>query len=178
MLFNLKDYFEEIRSNAGSQDNFVDKYNSVVQDLSNVTSIKDLNFHKDYLSTFPVREVIVPEDMMMDFDWPLLIRLVFGSFGSSGSYIVPEKWEDKLYFQISVETADLKVVKRLDDLFGFVILRLYEIYTRELMELEIIIKESEVEGKVIQQKRMERFQKYTSLDRQMDTEILLLKFGI
>lgn len=178
MLFSLRDYFKEIRSNAGSQENFVDKYNSVVQDLSNVTSIKDLNFYKDYLSTFPVREVIVPEDMVMDFDWHLLIRLVFGSLASSGNYIVPEKWEDKLYFQISVETADLKVVKRLDELWGFVVLKLFEIYTKELMELEIVIKESEVEAKAIQQARFERFQKYTSLDRQMDTEILLLKYGI
>lgn len=178
MIFNLRRYFDEARADSPEGTSFVDVFNKKVQNLSKVNCIQDLDLYKNYISKFPVWDIIVPDQLVNDFDWPLLVQLVSASFSSSASYSIPDTWENKFYFHIAVTSGDLKVVKRLDELWGNQILTLFGIYVRECMELEIIAVEDEIEKKTIEENKLKNIKNYQSLYRQMETDLMLLGYGI
>ncbi|MBK7696390.1 MAG: hypothetical protein IPI30_19390 [Saprospiraceae bacterium] len=178
MIFNLKSYFDEVKAGSPEGTSFVDVFNEKVQNLSKVKRIQDLNLYKNYVSKFPVWDIVVPVQLVNDFDWPLLVQLVCSSFSSSASYSIPDTWENKFYFHITVASGDLTVVKRLDELWGNQILTLFGIYLKERMELEIIAFENEIEKKAIEENKLEHIKKYNSIYRQMETDLMLLDYGI
>ena len=102
--------------------------------------IKDQIWYTDYLSKFPTQTYLTPEDLDDDFDWDILEKLVVWSFSSDYELKQDDKdgwWE--LY--IAVKSWDQSIVKTVSELWSFQILRLYEIYIEEQMNLQILMNE-------------------------------------
>ena len=148
MIFDYNNFIKELRKLDEKKDiieNFSKYYG-----VQNNVSIYETPFYKDYLSKFELPfKLVVPEDSEDDFDWDLLAKLVFGSFNSEYElYFEEDKHmlsEDsrRVCLHISVKRQDEYVVKELSELWAFQILRLYEIYIEEQMQLFSLMKEDE-----------------------------------
>lgn len=69
------------------------------------------------------------------------------SFSSSYKYIFDEKYK-KTRMQITVMNDNQTVVKFLDDLYSFQLNRLFQIYIKEQMELQIHYEEGTIDDKI------------------------------
>jgi len=119
----------------------------------------------------------VPEELKGDFDRELLQQLVVGSFSSD--YEI-KKLEGKegaegrdLY--IAVKSGDQSVVKTVSELRSFQILRLYEIYIEEQMNLHALKAEDENEKNAIDSERDLRIKRWKAVLDTMDKEELSKK---
>jgi HD superfamily phosphohydrolase len=113
---------------------------------------------------------LTPDELKDDFDWDLLLQLVISSFSSD--YELKAKDTDKknednndelrdLY--IAVKSGDQSVVKTVSELWSFQILRLYEIYIEEQMNLHALMSEDEKEKTAIQAEREMRLKKWEAV---------------
>ena len=142
MLFDFPAFIEELREKEDKKE-IVEKYEKYFGKIQ--WDIKDQIWYTDYLSKFPTQSYLTPEDLEDDFDWDILQKLVIGSFSSDYELKQDEKnewWE--LY--ISVKSWDQSIVKTVSELWSFQILRLYEIYIEEQMNLQILMNEESEDG--------------------------------
>lgn len=111
--------------------------------------IEDQQWYKNYISKFPSIEYNVPEDLKDDFDWWLLMKLVWWSFSSD--WIIEKMDEEGSFeFIVSVHSWDMTVVKKISELRWYQISKLYEIYIQEQMNIAIIMAEDEQERSAIE----------------------------
>ena len=94
----------------------------------------------------------------------MLQKLVIGSFSSDYELKQDDKdggWE--LY--IAVKSWDQSIVKTVSELWSFQILRLYEIYIEEQMNLQILMNEEEGEGEkeALMSERQVRLKKWNAV---------------
>lgn len=137
----------------------VEKYEKIFWPI--VGDIKDQSWYTDYITQFPPIQYAVPEELAEDFDWDLLCQLVAWSFSSDASVDTQvEEWKEHPNFVIAVQSWDQHVVKKISELRGFQILRLYEIYIEEQMNLQIIMSEEESEKEAILAQRESRLQRW------------------
>jgi len=137
MLFDFPAFIEELREKEDKKE-IVEKYEKYFGKIQ--WDIKDQIWYTDYLSKFPTQAYLTPEDLDDDFDWDILQKLVIGSFSSDYELKQDDKdgwWE--LY--IAVKSWDQSIVKTVSELWSFQILRLYEIYIEEQMNLQILMNE-------------------------------------
>lgn len=73
---------------------------------------------------------------------------------------------------IAVQSGDQHVVKKVSELRGFQILRLYEIYIEEQMNLQILIAEDEKEKEAIIAQRESRIQRWKLVAEQEQNKVL------
>lgn len=73
---------------------------------------------------------------------------------------------------IAVQSGDQHIVKKVSELRGFQILRLYEIYIEEQMNLQILIAEEEKEKEAILAQRDMRKNRWKILQEQAETKVL------
>ena len=142
MLFDFPAFIEELREKEDKKE-IVEKYEKHFWKIQ--WDIKDQIWYTDYLSKFPTQPFLTPEDLEDDFDWDILEKLVIGSFSSDYELKQDEKdgdWE--LY--IAVKSWDQSIVKTVSELWSFQILRLYEIYIEEQMNLQILMDEENEDG--------------------------------
>lgn len=141
MLFDFPAFIEELREKEDKKD-IVEKYEKYFWKI--VWDIKDQIRYKDYLAQFPTQSYLTPEDLEDDFDRDILEKLVIGSFSSDYELKQEDKdWWRELY--IAVKSWDQSIVKTVSELWSFQILRLYEIYIEEQMNLQILMNEDESE---------------------------------
>ena len=141
MLFDFPAFIDELREKEDKKE-IVEKYEKLFGKIQ--WDIKDQIWYTDYLSKFPSQSFLTPEDLEDDFDWDILEKLVIGSFSSDYELKQEEKsdwWE--LY--IAVKSWDQSIVKTVSELWSFQILRLYEIYIEEQMNLQILMNEDDEE---------------------------------
>lgn len=141
MLFDFPAFIEELREKEDKKE-VVEKYEKYFWKIQ--WDIKDQIWYTDYLSKFPFQSYLTPEDLDDDFDWDMLQKLVIWSFSSDYELKQDEKtewWE--LY--IAVKSWDQSIVKTVSELWSFQILRLYEIYIEEQMNLQILMNDEEWE---------------------------------
>ena len=139
MLFDFPAFIEELREKEDKKE-IVEKYEKYFWKIQ--WDIKDQIWYTDYLSKFPAQSYLTPEDLEDDFDWDVLEKLVIGSFSSDYELKQEDKdgwWE--LY--IAVKSWDQSIVKTVSELWSFQILRLYEIYIEEQMNLQILMNEED-----------------------------------
>ncbi len=139
MLFDFPAFIEELKEKEDKKE-IVEKYEKYFWKIQ--WDIKDQIWYTDYLSQFPTQVYLTPEDLDDDFDWDMLQKLVIGSFSSDYELKQEDKdgwWE--LY--IAVKSGDQSIVKTVSELWSFQILRLYEIYIEEQMNLQILMNEEE-----------------------------------
>ena len=139
MLFDFPAFINELREKEDKKE-IVEKYEKLFGKIQ--WDIKDQIWYTGYLAQFPPQPYLTPEDLDDDFDWDILEKLVIGSFSSDYELKQDEKdWWWELY--IAVKSWDQSIVKTVSELWSFQVLRLYEIYIEEQMNLQILMNEDE-----------------------------------
>lgn len=156
MLFDFQAYVAELREKDEKKET-VEKFEKLFGPIQG--NIQDQNWYREYVSLFAPVEHLVPEEIKDDFDRNLLIQLVAASFSSDGVFD-NDTGKDKPDFVISVQSGDQVVVKKVSELWGFQILRLFEIYVEEQMNLQILITEDEKEKEAILAQRESRINRW------------------
>ena len=141
MLFDFPAFIEELREKEDKKE-IVEKYEKYFWKIH--WDIKDQVRYKDYLSKFPFQSYLTPEDLDDDFDWDILEKLVIGSFSSD--YELKQDKDEWWELYIAVKSWDQSIVKTVSELWSFQILRLYEIYIEEQMNLQILMNEEDEEN--------------------------------
>lgn len=168
-LFDYYEFFEEMKKHPTkpSDKETVLKYEELFGSQKGLT-LYDQPFYKEYLSLFKIPyKILVPEDISDDYDWDFLFRLVFGSLSSKYSLKILDEWKENpevvptLRLSITVSSGEREITKQLDDLWGFQILRLFEIYVLEQLDLAILKKEDEDNVEGIEYERLEKLKLYS-----------------
>lgn len=168
MLFDFQAYLMEMRDKAEKKET-VEKYEKLYGPI--VGNIKDQIRFTEYVSQFSPVPYLIPEELQDDFDWDLLVQLVAASFSSDWMFeTVEEKGQQD--FVIAVQSWEQHVVKKVSELWGFQILRLYEIYIEEQMNLQILIAEDEKEKEAILAQRDARLQRWQLIVDQEKNKVL------
>ncbi len=168
MLFDFQAFIEELREKAEKKQ-IVEKYETLFGPIQ--WDIKDQIWYTEYLTKFEPLPYAIPEELKNDFDRDLLEQLVIGSFSSDYELKKEEgKKEKELY--IAVKSGDQSVVKTVSELRSFQILRLYEIYIEEQMNLHALKAEDENEKNAIEQEREMRVKRWKAVLSTIDREAL------
>jgi len=171
MLFDIQDFFYSLKENQEKKEIY-EKYNKLVENIDYIKSYKDLVIYKEYLKKFNTEKLVkklkLSEYIVEDnFDWDFLLKLVFGSFSSDSDFIFDIK-EENIKLFIKVESSNKKLKKYLDELWGFQIDRMYEIYMEEQMNLFILAKEDEEEKNIVDKQQKERFEYFKEIEKRFD----------
>lgn len=166
MLFNFQDFIDEMREKSDKKE-IVEKYESLYGPIQG--DYTDQLRYKDYLVKFPSALFLTPDELGDDFDRDLLQKLVVGSFSSDYELkLDAEKGGNELY--IAVKSGDQSVIKTVSELWSFQMLRLYEIYVEEQMNLQILKKEEEEEQGAIDAERAVKLKKWEAVIDTMGRE--------
>lgn len=155
MLFDYYKFKESLRDNPGKR-HIIEKW----EKFSKAECIEDEPFYP-YLKRFKTIPYKRPLELEDEFDWALLQQLVSGSFSSEFELTFDEaedfepETETDLYPElcITVESNGDKVTKRISELYSFQILRLYEIYCEEQINLHALKMEDKNEEDLIEKDR-------------------------
>ena len=169
-LFDYSYFIEEmkIHPNKPRDKETVMKYEKLFGSQKGLT-LQDQPFYKEYLSLFRIPfKVSVPENISDDFDWDLLLRLIFGSISSSYSLDLKREWKKNpqldplVQLSITVKSEDKDITRVFDKLWSFQILRLFEIYVLEQLDLAILEKEEEEKDKIeaVEREKVEKLRIY------------------
>ncbi|MBL0057006.1 MAG: toll/interleukin-1 receptor domain-containing protein [Chitinophagaceae bacterium] len=110
-----------------------------------VGDIYQQHWYVDYVSRFSnyAEPFAIPEELEEDFDWQLLFNLAAASFSSRLKLVRKDDekagGETKPELVITVSTEDNEISKKVSELWGFQILRLFEIYVAEQIELQTLM---------------------------------------
>ncbi|MDR0369188.1 MAG: hypothetical protein LBH96_01245 [Candidatus Peribacteria bacterium] len=164
MLFDFQAFVEELREKEDKKQ-IVEKYEALFGEIRG--DIKDQPWYTEYLSKFPFQAYLTPEELDDDFDWDILQKLVLGSFSSDYELKSDEKKKGFDLF-IAVKSGDQSVVKTVSELRSFQILRLYEIYIEEQINLHILMHEDEGEKDALTSEREMRLKKWNAVLETLD----------
>lgn len=139
MLFDFQAYISEMRDKEEKKE-IVEKYEKLFGEIKG--DIKNQVRYTDYLAKFLPQSYLTPEDLEDDFDWDILQKLVVWSFSSDYELKSTDK-NEWLELYIAVKSGDQSIVKTVSELWSFQVLRLYEIYIEEQMNLLILMHEDE-----------------------------------
>lgn len=139
MLFDFQKFIADLRENEEKKE-VIEKFEKYFGPVT--WWIRDQNRYNIYVNKFKSLSYSVPDELKDDFDRALLMQLVAASF-SSDWLIEWVEDKDLPEFVISVQSWDQVVVKKVSELRWFQILRLYEIYLEEQMNLQILIAEDD-----------------------------------
>lgn len=188
-LFDFESFVDELRDNSKKR-KIIEKYEENVESLREVKDVKNTLFYKEYLSQYNLPKDLdfvlkVPEELYSDFDWDLLLRLTLASFSSSYSLSLTEQWKQnptdkiEIMLEITVDGAK-KVTKKLDELWTFQILRLFEIFLEEQMNYATLMMQEEEECESIENERQFYIKKFKEqmkvLVNEAQTDLLLKDF--
>lgn len=168
MLFNFQMFVSELRNNPDKKE-VVTKYEEHFGPIEG--AIQDQLWYQDYLSKFNTIQYIVPAELTKDFDWNLLMQLVGGSFSSEGS--IQKTDVGNFEFVISAKSGDQTVVKKASELWGFQVLRLFEIYSEEQMNLQTLTADDQNEREAIMAQRKILLPKWNSLITSIEKENII-----
>ncbi len=171
MLFDFQAFIEELREKPEKKQ-IVEKYEQLVGPVQ--WWIKDQEWYTEYLVKFTPISYKVPEELKEDFDRDLLQQLVLGSF-SSDYELKKDKDQEEKELYIAVKSGEQSVVKTVSELWSFQILRLYEIYIEEQINLHALRKEEESEQVAIDGERESRIKRWKAVIDTMDKEELSQK---
>lgn len=171
MLFDFQAFIEELREKTEKKQ-IVEKYETLFGTIQG--DIKDQIRYKEYLIKFEALPYETPEELKNDFDWDLLEQLVAWSFSSDYELKKEaDKKEKELY--IAVKNWEQSVVKTISELRSFQILKLYEIYIEEQMNLHSLKAEDENEKNTIDQEREMRLKRRQAVRSTINKDELMQK---
>ena len=165
-LFSFKEFVDELRDKS-EKNEIIENYEAIYGPLP--SDFKETDIYKQYVSKFIVPKqfkLIVPSEIEHDFDWVLLEQLTAASF-SSEYWLEPSDDPSSTYnLYISVSSGGKKIVKKIEDLWSFQILRLFEIYIDEQIKLFTLMAdkdEDESEHEAVSAEQQARLKKYRLL---------------
>ena len=148
-LFQFDSFIKEALESEKYHDSIVN-YGKAYESLED-TALEDTTFYKGYLSKFDISgfEIKPPEDLEDDFDYELLVRLIVASFSSDYVLSLDETWKDNpnvcaeplMNVSVFVKTDSGNQNKQLQELWSFQVLRLFEIYLIEQIDLATVYAE-------------------------------------
>jgi hypothetical protein len=147
MIFNYKDYIEELKNSY--EESKKETYKAWLKNKGK-TDYKKEKYYKYHLNIEPIK-YRVPIELQNDFDYDLLLRLVAVSISSSYDFVFPnpETTDQSENIDLSipdlvihVESGNKRVSRSIHELYSFQINRLYEIYFNEMINLWQIRRES------------------------------------
>lgn len=168
MLFDFQSFVEELRENPEKKE-IAEKYEKNYWKIK--WDIKDQQWYKDYVVEFKTSKFLTPEDLEDSYDWDLLMQLIASSF-SSDANLEYEEDNELPEFIISVQNGDQSVIKKISELWGYQISRLYEIFIEEQMNLQVLVKEDPEEKEAIITQRESRINRWNLMFDSMETEKL------
>jgi len=166
-LFSYKDFKTGLREDENKS------YMIEKLDLySNAVSLEDEPFYETinrFRSSIPYA---VPKEILFDYDFELLLALVASSFSSSYSLEFPKNSSitshiPELY--ITVISEDKSVKKKISKLWPFQIIRLFEIYLEETINLYTFSMEDENEVNPIKEEYNLRKRKFDMIIGEANT---------
>ena len=137
MIFDYSEFIEELR-NKEDKKLIISKYEKTVEPFQ--TDLKQQRWYKDYLRKFSPFEYATPKELVNDYDWHLLLKLVIGSFSSD--YELKKNKNGDYDLCVAIRSGNSTFKKTISELWSFQILRCYEIYIEEQMSLQITMNES------------------------------------
>lgn len=180
MLFDFQSFLEELRTKDDKKE-IVEKYEKHFGPITG--DVKDQLWYKEYLINFKFVDFALPDELEEEFDRKLLLKLVAGSFSSECLFEKPQKkdsdeessddtkkWNTIFDLTISVKSGDQSVIKKVSELWSFQIMRLYEIYIEEQMNLHILTAEDEKEKSAILSQRQARLQRRRTMLDSLDKD--------
>lgn len=148
MLFDFQAFIDELREKEDKKE-IVEKYLKYFWTITG--EIKDQIRYKEYVGQFSAISYKVPEELKNDFDRDLLMQLVAASYSSEGT--IDTHTTDGIYeFIITVSSWDKLVTKKVSELRWFQILKLFEIYAEEQMNLQILMAEDDANKQTEEEK--------------------------
>lgn len=164
MLFDFQEFVQDLKKNPEKK-SVLEKYEKIVWKID--WWLKDQKWYKEYISNFETIKYDVPEEIKEDFDWDLLIQLISWSFSSE--WTLDNDWE-KTELIVSVQSWDQFVVKKISELWWFQVLRLFQIYTEEQINLYVLMNEDEKEKESILAQRDSKLKRWNLVLENLETE--------
>lgn len=165
MLFNYSEFKQDLLEKPDKEE-FIQDF---IEHFGNNDKIEDETFYKEYLSFFKPVGYNIPEELKDDFDYPLLLRLIAASFSSQYELSFPNSEKSLPELVITVKSGDAEIVKKVSELWSFQILRLFEIYCEEMINLENCRKRDPIEmGSIIGEREM-RVTDYVQKTKRLDS---------
>ena len=153
---------------------------TLLDSITEDTEFKDLSLYKEYVSKFDIEGdfknmgiagLMVPDDLEEDIDFTLLFQLVASSFSSE--YELGIDTETKLVnLIITAVSGEQRITKELQELWTFQILRLFEIYIQEQLNLEGVRLESEDYKEGVEMEREMKLLEYRKKMRQIKKKLM------
>lgn len=165
-LFSFQEFIDECRENSDKSE-IIKNYEAIFGPMP--SDFKQTDIYKQYVSKFTVPKhfkLIVPSELMHDFDWKLLEQLTAASFSSEYRFVPSDDISSTYQLYISVTSGGKKVVKKIEELWSFQILRLFEIYIEEQIKLFTLMSdkdEDDSEHEAISAEQKARLKKYRLL---------------
>ena len=129
ILFDYVGFLDELFEKEDTQ-HIILQYESIFGKIPN--DIGKCEFFRNYLRFIDPIDYNVPNILADDFNWELLLQLTVCSFSSS--YQLKEE-DGKVELYITVSSNGIEVTKKVSELWSFQILRLFEIYIEEQLNL-------------------------------------------
>lgn len=174
-LFDFQSIIQDLRDKIKRKEKLECEH--LLNDITEETEYEELPMYKEYLSLFDVEhdlgglELAFPSALDdCKADASSLLRLVAASF--SNTYDL--KYDDKtntVVLIISVKSHGESRTEKLPDLWSFQIIRLFEIYVEEQLNLEALRLNSEVEKRAIEDERKVKLMVYQKKIRQLEKQI-------
>lgn len=171
ILFNFQEIINNLRekeAKKGKKEFFKGQLDAITEE----TEFEDLPFYKEYLAAFDLEHELKgvelnypPELEEYKEDFFTLFKLVAGSFSSTYK-LVHNAELDKADLLITVVSGEQSVTKNLYELWSFQIVRLFEIYVEEQLNLEGLRCESEEGRNDIEKERKVKLMVYRKKLRQ------------
>ena len=174
-LFNFQSIIKGIRDNVKSGKKL--QCEQLLDDITEETEYEELPLYKEYLSLFDVEhdlgdlELLFPSALdEFKADAPSVLRLVAASF--STTYDLQYNAEtNSVDLIIAVKNQEKSITKKLKDLWSFQIIRLFENYIEEQLNLEALRLNSEAGKRSIEEERKVKLMVFQKKIQQLGRQI-------
>lgn len=141
-LFNYQAIVEEVREKQQQEQEDDTTPIKILDKISPTSDIEDLPFYHDYLSRFDVESVFADYHLAAEDgnsvatrdDLLMLFRFVVASLSSSYEIVYDEE-SNSVDLAITVQSEGVSLTKSIKELYSIQVIRLFEIYLNEQIEL-------------------------------------------
>lgn len=138
-LFDFQSIITQLKEKHDGEE----KFKKFIEGLNEHSTIEDMPFYKEYLSKFEVERAFddfnltdVEDVLLSKDDLFMLCRLIVASFSSSYD-ILYDKQSKTIDLSVSVKSSEQFITKKISELWSFQIMKMFDIYVNEQIELSI-----------------------------------------
>lgn len=164
-LFNYKYFKEGLISECNDKSEMMEQYLEAYGD----NLLENEPFYKDYLSKFEIIPYRVPYECRNDFDYDLLGKLICGSFSCDTKFMfIEDNTTPDLCISVDGPKKTI-LIKRVEELWSFQLLRCFEIYLDEMINLQLLIYTNEFERSGVYHEREIKLKKHRAMIENLKT---------